>query len=56
MPSSACSAYLPMEHNPLGYGDYAVLGLAQRRELGENGVVGVGHGDGVVWGCYAVLV
>lgn len=36
-----------MEHDPLGYSDYTVLGFAQRRELGKNGVVGVGH-DGDV--------
>lgn len=34
---------IPMKHDPLGDGDNAVLGLAERGQLRLDGVVGVGH-------------
>lgn len=32
-----------MEHDPLGNGDDALLRLIERRELGQDGIVGVSH-------------
>lgn len=33
----------PVEHDPLGNSDYAVLGFGQSRQLVENGIVVVRH-------------
>lgn len=33
-----------MEHNPLCGGGYALVTLVQRRQLGEHGIIRVGHG------------
>ena len=34
---------IPMEHDPLGDGDNAVLRFAECSQLGLDGIVGVGH-------------
>lgn len=37
------SSVLPVEHDPLGYADDAVLGLRQSGELCEDGVIRICH-------------
>ena len=48
---------LPVEHDPLGDCDDAVLRLVQRAQLGHDGVGGVGHlvGGRVLLRCVMVL-
>lgn len=41
----AADGILPMEHDPLCCGGDALMRLVQRRELRENCIIGVGHGE-----------
>ena len=36
-----------MEHDPLRCGGDALVALIQRRQLGEHGIIRVGHGEGL---------